>query len=104
MIRRPPRSTLFPYTTLFRSRSSAFRRKFVSRISANYELPPEGRTTNILFLHSLAVGGLFILSLQRRRSKRLRCFPRSRAPRARGARERGNNRRGMAASVLVGWV
>src|SRR5258708_21034253 len=25
MIRRPPRSTLFPYTTLFRSPSSAFR-------------------------------------------------------------------------------
>src|SRR5246500_1129273 len=25
MIRRPPRSTLFPYTTLFRSASSAFR-------------------------------------------------------------------------------
>src|SRR2546425_4173891 len=26
MIRRPPRSTLFPYTTLFRSRLSGFRR------------------------------------------------------------------------------
>src|SRR2546430_9586612 len=25
MIRRPPRSTLFPYTTLFRSRSSGYR-------------------------------------------------------------------------------
>src|SRR5258708_24709723 len=27
MIRRPPRSTLFPYTTLFRSKPSASRRK-----------------------------------------------------------------------------
>src|SRR3712207_7849639 len=27
MIRRPPRSTLFPYTTLFRSRSSRFDRR-----------------------------------------------------------------------------
>src|SRR5690348_17881470 len=27
MIRRPPRSTLFPYTTLFRSRGSAARRR-----------------------------------------------------------------------------
>src|SRR2546429_3117212 len=27
MIRRPPRSTLFPYTTLFRSRSSTRRRR-----------------------------------------------------------------------------
>src|SRR2546427_6598817 len=26
MIRRPPRSTLFPYTTLFRSRAAGFRR------------------------------------------------------------------------------
>src|SRR3712207_8923544 len=26
MIRRPPRSTLFPYTTLFRSREAGFRR------------------------------------------------------------------------------
>src|SRR2546426_8610222 len=29
MIRRPPRSTLFPYTTLFRSRDSGGRRKFL---------------------------------------------------------------------------
>src|SRR2546427_6645987 len=28
MIRRPPRSTLFPYTTLFRSRSSKWRASF----------------------------------------------------------------------------
>src|SRR3712207_9586684 len=30
MIRRPPRSTLFPYTTLFRSVNNAFRNPFVS--------------------------------------------------------------------------
>src|SRR5256885_11906517 len=30
MIRRPPRSTLFPYTTLFRSRSPALRRCVLS--------------------------------------------------------------------------
>src|SRR5256886_17423726 len=30
MIRRPPRSTLFPYTTLFRSRRSYVHRVFVS--------------------------------------------------------------------------
>src|SRR5690348_17970820 len=29
MIRRPPRSTLFPYTTLFRSRGAARRRRVV---------------------------------------------------------------------------
>src|SRR5260221_2466746 len=30
MIRRPPRSTLFPYTTLFRSLNRLFRRQFVA--------------------------------------------------------------------------
>src|SRR5256885_8709924 len=32
MIRRPPRSTLFPYTTLFRSGEYAFKRKFLWRL------------------------------------------------------------------------
>src|SRR5437867_5397601 len=31
MIRRPPRSTLFPYTTLFRSKSTAFSPRNASR-------------------------------------------------------------------------
>src|SRR5436309_7481922 len=31
MIRRPPRSTLFPYTTLFRSRSPSFRTRSSAR-------------------------------------------------------------------------
>src|SRR3712207_7687692 len=35
MIRRPPRSTLFPYTTLFRSsRASAFKRRRSSGVTA----------------------------------------------------------------------
>src|SRR2546430_13094757 len=32
MIRRPPRSTLFPYTTLFRSRSDASLRRALAKI------------------------------------------------------------------------
>src|SRR2546422_3189275 len=32
MIRRPPRSTLFPYTTLFRSVAEEFERRFVEGI------------------------------------------------------------------------
>src|SRR3990167_5422363 len=31
MIRRPPRSTLFPYTTLFRSCPAPYRREFISQ-------------------------------------------------------------------------
>src|SRR5690349_23085570 len=41
MIRRPPRSTLFPYTTLFRSRSSSRNHRFVvtPTMSAKAPLP-----------------------------------------------------------------
>src|SRR5258706_12045706 len=36
MIRRPPRSTLFPYTTLFRSRSSRGRRRLDLRRASRF--------------------------------------------------------------------
>src|SRR5258708_24827589 len=36
MIRRPPRSTLFPYTTLFRSLLAAFRFVHASSVSLHY--------------------------------------------------------------------
>src|SRR5687768_18044113 len=42
MIRRPPRSTLFPYTTLFRSVAAYLRR-----------CRPHGPTTDVSFRHSL---------------------------------------------------
>src|SRR5258708_28377922 len=42
MIRRPPRSTLFPYTTLFRSICSA--------ILLNYTFPRNGRSFNSKYL------------------------------------------------------
>src|SRR5437588_12714649 len=37
LLRRPPRSTLFPYTTLFRSRVSAFRERLGT--SRKYAVP-----------------------------------------------------------------
>src|SRR2546430_7092852 len=37
MIRRPPRSTLFPYTTLFRSQSLAFSEEEFAALRASYE-------------------------------------------------------------------
>src|SRR3712207_8488175 len=50
MIRRPPRSTLFPYTTLFRSKCGWFfplgrhkRPKFARHFSAQARLPTTGR-------------------------------------------------------------
>src|SRR5256885_11796401 len=39
MIRRPPRSTLFPYTTLFRSPAGVFRREQVRRRAMQYVQP-----------------------------------------------------------------
>src|SRR2546427_10315033 len=35
MIRRPPRSTLFPYTTLFRSNLNAYAERFVRTVKEN---------------------------------------------------------------------
>src|SRR2546430_13383699 len=47
MIRRPPRSTLFPYTTLFRSRNAA--------VSTCNSSPPMPKATMVLDLQVLAV-------------------------------------------------
>src|SRR3712207_8856843 len=57
MIRRPPRSTLFPYTTLFRSS------KFVAKL-ASTRSKPDGllvvRPAEVMdFLHPLPVGALW---------------------------------------------
>src|SRR2546422_5605790 len=35
MIRRPPRSTLFPYTTLFRSQTCSLRTSFTNRLGSD---------------------------------------------------------------------
>src|SRR3712207_7168679 len=43
MIRRPPRSTLFPYTTLFRSRNVARGCRFIQRGGSAAASPPSNR-------------------------------------------------------------
>src|SRR5579862_5752806 len=49
MIRRPPRSTLFPYTTLFRSTRKALRRQFAEpgRMHPALELRSEEHTSEL---------------------------------------------------------
>src|SRR3712207_7876953 len=48
MIRRPPRSTLFPYTTLFRSDPESFRRATDDRTRAYYaETLPKQMATGV---------------------------------------------------------
>src|SRR3712207_7789302 len=50
MIRRPPRSTLFPYTTLFRSRGERGRPAAGERVPSLVARPPldRGRQPNVL--------------------------------------------------------
>src|SRR5437868_10407812 len=49
MIRRPPRSTLFPYTTLFRSRLAAEELEVQAELMDGMELGPE----SVVVLHGL---------------------------------------------------
>src|SRR2546430_7043739 len=42
MIRRPPRSTLFPYTTLFRSREGFYSGTLIHRVVANFVIQGGG--------------------------------------------------------------
>src|SRR2546430_5577418 len=66
MIRRPPRSTLFPYTTLFRSRSPSARHSRVSRCvhSANrlaFSTPQDRKSTRLNSSHSQISYAVFCL-------------------------------------------
>src|SRR3712207_6881049 len=73
MIRRPPRSTLFPYTTLFRSKSPSANRSWRGKTG-----PPRaedtrcrGQSTGKPGVHLLIRGRLDALRLADRKSTRL---------------------------------
>src|SRR5947209_12660691 len=68
MIRRPPRSTLFPYTTLFRSRHD-FQGQRIARIG-DHEALPSGRCTVKPLVAEQDTGGLFVHPLQAQRAHR----------------------------------
>src|SRR3712207_8077041 len=76
MIRRPPRSTLFPYTTLFRSGLARQRRAEVGgRHVDDVDLDPDGLQL-VLQLEGLVLGGAHAvqrreLDLEDRKSTRL---------------------------------
>src|SRR2546430_13429832 len=78
MIRRPPRSTLFPYTTLFRSRSNKLRimtddfmsivtrglqevPRFAKRSCGRVELTPDRKSTRLNSSHSQISYAVFCL-------------------------------------------
>src|SRR2546430_4228494 len=73
MIRRPPRSTLFPYTTLFRSKKPLELLMEEARETGTHSLK---RTLGVFQLTALGVGavigaGIFVLSGLDRKSTRL---------------------------------
>src|SRR3712207_8002525 len=60
MIRRPPRSTLFPYTTLFRSAAAALEAAGLTALLPHSRLAPEPGTTGsgLYSRHPLTGAGL----------------------------------------------
>src|SRR3712207_7633423 len=53
MIRRPPRSTLFPYTTLFRSAAVQVYKEFVKVFQLRYDVDDLGQQTFPAFTGSI---------------------------------------------------
>src|SRR2546427_8205847 len=81
MIRRPPRSTLFPYTTLFRSKSEELRGLFASMIDRDadafnkvmeaYKLPKDRKSTRLNSSHSQISYAVFCLKKKKKKNHRL---------------------------------
>src|SRR2546427_12991235 len=65
MIRRPPRSTLFPYTTLFRSRLPPSRAPLGPR---RHHRGPEGNPVSSSGLHAILLGLLHRVRILRHRA------------------------------------
>src|SRR3712207_6976993 len=66
MIRRPPRSTLFPYTTLFRSSLPPSRTEVAVMTGASVLTGGSGRTTGVAVLCALPEATMFVAPTNRR--------------------------------------
>src|SRR2546429_3135079 len=73
MIRRPPRSTLFPYTTLFRSRAAEVRAALKLAVDKHFQLVIPGRdVADVDPLHAALAQGLELFgAVEDRKSTRL---------------------------------
>src|SRR2546430_11842958 len=72
MIRRPPRSTLFPYTTLFRSRQSAPAFTFEGVLARHLRIENSHASSDALYrAHQVEVHGVFQNVAARARLERL---------------------------------
>src|SRR2546427_7983339 len=58
MIRRPPRSTLFPYTTLFRSQLSETTRSFLNSVNVGGAFPGFSNSDLVSLLLFLCLGAV----------------------------------------------
>src|SRR5438034_6788525 len=74
MIRRPPRSTLFPYTTLFRSRATAisatvgFRRIDVGAVRGAGRLVGDRKSTRLNSSHTVISYAVFCLKKKNKKN------------------------------------
>src|SRR5258708_18295307 len=74
MIRRPPRSTLFPYTTLFRSQRDVARQR--ERVAQQLEVPlderqrPDRKSTRLNSSHQIISYAVFCLKKKKRTASR----------------------------------
>src|SRR4051812_49869023 len=93
MIRRPPRSTLFPYTTLFRSRADDDPRGGVgdggqdrledgaaADVQLRLGLPADRKSTRLNSSHMSISYAVFCLKKKKKTSKKYRCIRRTRRP------------------------
>src|SRR5260221_668475 len=88
MIRRPPRSTLFPYTTLFRSRKLAvfFEKRLESPYVVSYNFPPipinqtfrsptprlDRKSTRLNSSHTVISYAVFCLKKKKKQQKKIK--------------------------------
>src|SRR5260221_7232659 len=75
MIRRPPRSTLFPYTTLFRSSIPDFQGKFLRRIENARKNSRQHVGPNSVYSLQPCVLLVFLLVSRNKRLRRISLFP-----------------------------
>src|SRR5260221_1900749 len=70
MIRRPPRSTLFPYTTLFRSLFDTCVRSLVERCSTEWaDWPLDRKSTRLNSSHTVISYAVFCLKKKKKKKE-----------------------------------
>src|SRR2546427_2188864 len=70
MIRRPPRSTLFPYTTLFRSCVGEMPGDGVEKRRCRFDLLPDRKSTRLNSSHSQISYAVFCLKKKKKKKKK----------------------------------